>query len=259
MDNFISLIQSRMANNLQNSDVPSLQRQKAELDALTAQLKSLSPALIALHKQNVLLGIYKSHLGAWRITVNGQYKSGWNTLIVRLAILGVIIALLAVLSQIAYRVSERHIHDANRRRVLAVVQGTGLLLVVVLVTAFALASDLSSLATFFGLVTAGIAVALQNVILASAGYLLLVGKRGVRIGDRVRISDITGDVIDIGLLQFQLKEYEQQSQTYTGQIATFSNSFVFLTPATGLLKLSQGDLKLASYEVENGRRRQAVG
>jgi hypothetical protein len=45
-----------------------------------------------------------------------------------------------------------------------------------------LASDLRSLATYFGLLSAGLLLALQNVILASLGALLLLGKRGIRIG-----------------------------------------------------------------------------
>ena len=77
------------------------------------------------------------------------------------------------------------------------------------------------------LLTAGLAVALQNVILASLGYLLLIGKRGIRLGDRVQISGVTGDVIYMGLLQFQLREFDAERQAITGRLATFSNSLVF--------------------------------
>jgi small-conductance mechanosensitive channel len=104
---------------------------------------------------------------------------------------------------------------------------------------------LSSLATYLGLLTAGIAVALQNVILSSLGYLLLVGKRGIRIGDRVQVSGIAGDVINMGLLQFQLKEFDLQKQKFTGHVATFSNSLVFVTPAIGLLKFNSAIEKAA--------------
>jgi small-conductance mechanosensitive channel len=113
------------------------------------------------------------------------------------------------------------------------------------VALFGIASDLSSLATYLGLLTAGIAVALQNVILASLGYLLLVGKRGIRIGDRVQVSGIAGDVINMGLLQFQLKEFDPQKQKFTGHVATFSNSLVFVSPAIGLLKFNSAAEKAA--------------
>ena len=49
-------------NYLQGSDLHLLERQKAELDALTAVAEALAPAMVALDKQNVLLAAYSSHL-----------------------------------------------------------------------------------------------------------------------------------------------------------------------------------------------------
>jgi len=103
---------------------------------------------------------------------------------------------------------------------------------------FSVASDLSSLATYFGLLSAGLLLALQNVILANLGSLVLLGKRGIRVGDRVQVSGITGDVINMGLLQFQLREFDVHEGRFTGHVATFSNSLVFVSPAIGLLKIN---------------------
>jgi hypothetical protein len=89
------------------------------------------------------------------------------------------------------------------------------------------------------------AVALQNVILASLGYLVLMGKRGIRIGDRIQVSGITGDVINMGMLQFQLREFDLQKQGFTGHVATFSNSLVFVAPAIGLLKFDSAQEKIS--------------
>jgi Mechanosensitive ion channel, beta-domain len=111
------------------------------------------------------------------------------------------------------------------------------------------ASDWTSLATFFGLVTAGVAVALQSVILCAVGYFVLVGKRGIRLGDRVQISGVTGDVTDIGWLQFQVREIDPRTQQPTGNLVTFSNSFVLASPATGLSKFNREELKPAQLEV----------
>jgi hypothetical protein len=47
---------------------------------------------------------------------------------------------------------------------------------------------------------------------------------------------VTGDVINMRLLQFQLREFAVQQQQFTGHLATFSNSLVFVSPATGLLR-----------------------
>lgn len=139
--------------------------------------------------------------------------------------------------------------DTDRRHIVLAIQRVVLWSSIVGVAAFAFASDLTSLATFFGLLAAGVAVALQSVILSAVGYFVLVGRRGIRIGDRVQISGVTGDVTDMGWLQFQLKEIDTRTQQPTGNVVTFSNSFVLASPATGLSKFNRQNLKPGQLEV----------
>jgi hypothetical protein len=68
------LIQGVAISNSQTSDLLLLQEQKAHLDALTVDLKELSPVIVALDKQKVLVAEYKLHLLPWRIAVAGQYR-----------------------------------------------------------------------------------------------------------------------------------------------------------------------------------------
>ena len=84
-----------------------------------------------------------------------------------------------------------------------------------------MAPDLASLATFFGLLTAGVAVALQSVIVSALGYFMRVGRLGIRAGDRVQISGVTGNMTEIGWLQFQLRQIDEGTQRPTGRIVTF--------------------------------------
>jgi small-conductance mechanosensitive channel len=97
-------------------------------------------------------------------------------------------------------------------------------------------SDFSSLATYAGLITAGVAVALQTVILSVAAYFFLVGRYGVRVGDRVTVvyngaNSVTGDVVDIGLVRFYLMELAGSGIELkpTGRIIVFPNSVLFQT------------------------------
>jgi small-conductance mechanosensitive channel len=64
----------------------------------------------------------------------------------------------------------------------------------------------------------------------------------------VQISGVTGDVTDIGWLQFQLKEIDTRTQQPTGNVVTFSNSFVLASSATGLSKFNRGDQEPAQLE-----------
>jgi hypothetical protein len=230
------LIQGVAISNSETGDLLSLREQKSHLDAITVDLKELSPAIVALDKQKVLLAEYRSHLLPWRIAVAGQYRQAWKQLLIRVIVVLSIIGLLFAIGWLSRRFTLRHVHDPNRRRFISMSHQFLTLFTITVVIVFVLASDLKSVATYFGLLSAGLLLALENVILATLGSLLLVGKRGIRIGDRVRVSGVTGDVIDMGLLQFQLREFDVENGRYTGHVATFSNSLVFVSPATGLMR-----------------------
>ena len=63
-----------------------------------------------------------------------------------------------------------------------------------------------SLATFLGLVSAGIAIALKDVIVNLAGWVFILWRRPFELGDRIQIGENGGDVIDIRIFQFSLLE-----------------------------------------------------
>jgi hypothetical protein len=249
------LVQSGAVSNSQTSDLLSLQEQKSQFDALALELKELSPVIVALDKQKVLLAEYKSHVLPWRMVAAGQYKQAWKQLMIRSIVVSAIIALILAIGQLSRRFTLRHVRDPNRRRFVSMSHNFLTLFAITVVIVFALASDLKSVATYFGLLSAGLLFALENVILATLGSLLLVGKRGIRIGDRVQVSGVTGDVIDMGLLQFQLREFDVENGRYTGHVATFSNSLVFVSPATGLMRFDSAPEKTSqcgSKQERNG-------
>ncbi|MBV8052460.1 MAG: mechanosensitive ion channel family protein [Acidobacteriaceae bacterium] len=236
-------------NYLQVSDLDELQQQKARLDELAALVKALSPAIVASDKQRVLLAAYGSHLKSWRAAVATEDEKTWKNLIRRLVGTIALIVSLVIIGAVVHSVIRRHMRDTERRHVILVTQRVVIWATIVIIVAFALASDITSLATFFGLLAAGLAVALQSFILSAVGYFVLVGKRGIRLGDRVQISGVTGDVIDIGWLQFQLKEIDTRTQRPTGGVVTFSNSIVLASPSTGLSRFNLADVKPATLEL----------
>jgi small-conductance mechanosensitive channel len=85
-----------------------------------------------------------------------------------------------------------------------------------------------------------VAVSLQNVIQSIVGYFFLIGKYGIRAGDRVTIGGVSGEVIDVGLVRMHLMEMGGTgAHTPTGRVVAFSNSIVFqATP--GLFKQIPG-------------------
>ena len=252
MSDFITqILQRAVTSNLQASDLSLLREQKSQLDVLTVELKRLSPAILALDKQKALLEEFESHLLPWRTAVAKQCRQAWKQLVARLLIVLLIVGLLFGMGEISRRLALGRIQDPNRRRVVSMVHRLLTMFAIAVVALFSVASDLSSLATYFGLLSAGLLLALQNVILPSLGSLVLLGKRGIRVGDRVQVSGITGDVINMGLLQFQLREFDVEEGRFTGHVATFSNSLVFLSPATGLLKFDSAPGKAAKVAANN--------
>ena len=252
MSDFITqILQRAVTSNLQASDLSLLREQKSQLDVLTVELKRLSPAILALDKQKALLEEFESHLLPWRTAVAKQCRQAWKQLVARLLIVLLIVGLLFGMGEISRRLALGRIQDPNRRRVVSMVHRLLTMFAIAVVALFSVASDLSSLATYFGLLSAGLLLALQNVILPSLGSLVLLGKRGIRVGDRVQVSGIAGDVINMGLLQFQLREFDVEEGRFTGHVATFSNSLVFLSPATGLLKFDSAPGKAAKVAANN--------
>ena len=107
-------------------------------------------------------------------------------------------------------------------------------------TVFAVASTVavfiwlgfSNFAVFIGILGAGIAFASQEVIGSFAGYLNIVTGNLYHIGDRVRMADVVGDVLDISLLRTTLMEIGEwvEADQYTGRIVSVANRMVFAAP-----------------------------
>lgn len=218
----------------ESTDPAVLAEQKRELDALTANFKQISALMLPLGKQRVLLERYKSSLANWRAAVKSDYSAEARALLLRLSILGAVLIVFVALADLWRRATFRYIHDPRRRYQFLLLRRMVLWFVITVTVAFAFASELGSLATFAGLITAGIAVALQNVILAVAGYFFLIGRYGVKLGDRVQISGVTGDVVDIGLIRLHLMELggSGADRQPTGRVVVFSNSIVFQPTAS---------------------------
>jgi small-conductance mechanosensitive channel len=68
----------------------------------------------------------------------------------------------------------------------------------------------------------------------------LIGKYGIRIGDRVQIGEVTGEVIELGLVRLYLMELGGRGLLGpTGRVVAFANSIVFQV-SSGLFKQIQG-------------------
>lgn len=96
------------------------------------------------------------------------------------------------------------------------------------------------LATAVGLVTAGVAFALQRVITALAGYFVILRSNIFSVGERIIMGGVRGDVIALGFIQTTIMEMGQpasfqdaisptwvKSRQFTGRIVTVTNDKIF--------------------------------
>ena len=213
----------------ESGDVAVIGERKAEIDALAIRMRQLSAAMLPLTKRRILIDSYKSNLTRWRSSVVDQYRGELRRVIVRAITLAVILLLVFGISALWRRVTFRYIQDVRRRHQFLLLRRIITLVVVAGVIAASFATDVGSLTTFAGFLTAGIAIALQDVILSVAGYFVIIGKYGIRIGDRVQIARVSGEVLEVGLVWMYLMEFETRGrdQLPTGRIVEFPNAVVF--------------------------------
>ncbi len=95
-----------------------------------------------------------------------------------------------------------------------------------------------SLATYLGLLSAGISIALKDPILDMAGWLFIVTHRILKVGDRIEINGKIGDVIDTGIFQFLAIEVGNwvDADQSTGRIIHIPNSLLFTNPLINYTK-----------------------
>jgi small-conductance mechanosensitive channel len=215
------------AENSDSSQVGSNIRQ--QFAEITNQFKQLSEASVPLEQELAVLDQSRSNLYEWRRSMMGEFRSVLQSLLVRVVLIAITLALVLVLSEIWRRFTFRYVHDVRRRRQFLILRRfvVGFLIALVLILGFV--SEFGSLATFAGFITAGIAVSLQAVLLSVAAYFFLIGRYGIRIGDRISISGVTGDVVDIGLVRLSVMELAGSGVDLfpTGRIVVFSNSVLF--------------------------------
>ena len=219
----------QLAAQADTSTAAQLAQVKKDLETVTQQFKQSSGIVLPLGKQGILLNLYKHNLTNWRAAIKVQFNSELRDLSGRLLTLGIILAIVLVLAAVWRRLIFQYVPDIRRRYQFLLLRRITLWIVIGIIIAFSFASQLGQLATFAGLITAGVALALQNVILSFAGYFFLIGKYGIRVGDHVHIENVTGQVVDIGLIRIHLMELssaESDAQP-TGRVVAFSNAVVF--------------------------------
>ncbi|WP_167361507.1 mechanosensitive ion channel domain-containing protein [Micromonospora marina] len=151
------------------------------------------------------------------------------------AVLVVLAVLIAVL---AGRVATMRVEDTSNRYYLR--KAVHYLTVVALLITLAVLwrPFAGRIGVVLGLAAAGLALAMQEVIGAFAGWISILTGRQFRVGDRIQMCGVRGDVLDITPLRTRILESGSSSdpdswirgRQYTGRVVSLSNRFVFTAP-----------------------------
>ena len=139
---------------------------------------------------------------------------------------------LFLLKEMTCRIVNRNVEDDKRRyharKSITYVYGFFLILILGAIWF----KGMTSLGTFLGLASAGLAVALHDTIANMAGFFFIEARKPFRVGDRVEIDGVQGDVIDIRLFQFSIVEVGNwvDADQSTGRIIHVPNSMAMRTP-----------------------------
>jgi small-conductance mechanosensitive channel len=162
-----------------------------------------------------------------KITQFFQSPAGQKLLIVLL-----IVCITLLITALVRRIIPRYITETSSRyRARKFINLLGYILITLSIV-LVYSSQLSGFTVFLGVAGAGIAFALQEVIASIAGFIVISFSQFFKVGDRVLLGGIKGDVIDIGVLRTSLMEIGDwvDGDLYNGRIVLVGNSFIFKEP-----------------------------
>ena len=195
----------------------------ATIQARSARRQLLSIYDDRVQTQQQLATIYQK----WANQVHAQHAILLHLLVDSCAWVLAILLAMALANALVHRLMKLPLLDDRSRHTLQAVlelfinvAGAGCVLLV-------LFGAPQQLGTILGLVTAGLTIVLQDFVLAVLGWFVLVGKRGMRVGDTVEINGIGGEVTEIGLMATTLLETGPLTDRGhpTGRSITLMNGF----------------------------------
>lgn len=151
-----------------------------------------------------------------------------------LSVLKYVLWLLLILFSVSFirKLLKRKLPDTTvRYKSQKAIEIVGYILVIILSVSY-FTGSIKDFGLAIGLLTAGITITLQELILSIAGSFYIFVVKVYQPGDRIEINGIKGDVIDIDSIYTTMMEIGEwvSSDNYSGRIVKLSNAFVFKGP-----------------------------
>jgi small-conductance mechanosensitive channel len=199
------------------------------LHDLETEFSQTTDLIVPLSKEAFQLRAARANLEEWSGILQREYLTALRYLLLRFGEIAIVVVFILVLAEVWKRLTYRYVRETRLRRQMLLIRRIVMGFAISLTVVLSFITEFGSFATFAGFLTAGIAVALQNLILSVVAYFFLIGRYGARVGDRMTISGVTGEVIEVGLVRLYMMELSGSGSDLrpTGRIVVFSNSVLF--------------------------------
>src|SRR6266545_4473170 len=140
-----------------------------------------------------------------------------------------VVIFFTILQRVVARTLTRTVSDPAVRYGANKSIGYGIGLLAIAVVARIWVQGVGSIVTYLGIVSAGLAIALQEPIANLFGFAFILWRRPFEVGDRIEIGPHAGDVVDVRLFQFTLLEVGNwvRADQSTGRVIHIPNGWVF--------------------------------
>jgi small-conductance mechanosensitive channel len=203
-----------------HEDAATLLGQTKSISADQKILNLLDRRIVDQHQ---LAHVYQQ----WSSLVGVQARVVEHELLLNLLIIIVIALALLFLDQWLQHLLDNPKLDRRQVETLRSITRAALRVVGILIILLIIIGMPSQFGTMIGIVGAGLTVALKDFIVAFFGWLVLMGRNGIRLGDWVEINGVSGEVTELGMFHTVLLETGNWSDSGhpTGRRVTFTNSF----------------------------------
>jgi small-conductance mechanosensitive channel len=199
----------------------------AALLTTTRQVVADQKALAAVDSRSTTERELATLYEAWRARVASDTTAVVHAVLQAVAIVASACVVLLFFNRWLGAALARLSLDRRQVETLRTVTTVVLQVAAVLFIALVIVGPPSQLGVFLGLAGAGLTVALKDFIVAFVGWLVLMGRNGIRLGDWVEINGVAGEVVELGIFHTVLLETGNWTDSGhpTGRRVTFTNSF----------------------------------
>lgn len=214
---------------------------EVELEATLLQVEKFKLALETLVST---AEVYEKRIESTEAKINKEIKDQ----IYKLLNIGMIVAVLIIISFLFKRVIKRYIVDNERfymaNKIVTFINVT----LIIIILLFSYIDNVGYFATVLGFASAGLAIAMRDWFMSLLGWLVIVVGGSIHVGDRVRFvkdgMEYVGDVLDISMQRITLMEdvtlTTLETNRRAGRIVFVPNNYIFTSM---IANYSHGSLK----------------